>query len=186
MICVLLQFVRIALETDGYETAIILFDRIVSCTNIEELFQNCPIPKKVIISQTFAYRSLTMDHFIALWLVYCYLRYFNMLPTEAFHSFPYEYLVKETYFVICWDIKSQSCPKAVKNFLLRSMTNLLKLYKQPQSLTHSHNALIKNMFEFQKHLLGQYEKSFLEYIEDLSLKFENHPELFLINIQINV
>jgi hypothetical protein len=142
--------------------------------------------KKIPIAQTFVHQRLSVDDFITLWLLYCHLRYFNTLPSEAFQCFPFDYLVKGDYFVIDWPLESHTCPKAVQTFILRSMTHLLKSFKEITSLQPCHIALIRNMLEFQKHVIGHYDKFFLDYIKNLSLKFDGNPELCLITFEVNV
>jgi hypothetical protein len=157
----------------------------VSCATVEEIFQNNTL-KKIPISHTLVHQRLSVDNFITLWLLYCHLRYFNTLPSEAFQCFPFDYLVKGDYFVIDWLSESHTCPKAVKTFILRSMTHLLKLFKEITSLQHCHIALIKNMLEFQKQVIGHYDKFFLDYIKNLSLRFDSNPELCLITFEMDV
>lgn len=186
MLYILVQYVKLSLEYEGYEKTSILFDRIVSCATLEELFENTPL-KKVPMNQTFVFQILSPENFTTLWLLYCHLRYFNDLPYEGFQCFPYDYIIKPEYFVICWNVKNQkSCLKTVKTFLLRSMTNLLKLFKEASCLQHFHLALVKNMVDFQKHMVGHYDKFLHDYVDSLTAKFENNPELYLIKSEIDV
>ena len=170
---------QLALENEGYGKTIIFFDRIVSCECVEELFQNTTLTK-IPIAQTFVHQKLSANHFVTLWLLYCHLRYFSSLSSETFHRFPYDYLIKGDYFVINWNVEINTCPKAVKTFILRSMTNLLKSFKEITSLQHCHIALIKNMMQFQKQVIGHFDNFFLDYVKNLARKFDNNPELYMI------
>ena len=187
MICVSMQLVKIALESEGYESALVLFDRILTCESLSGLNQIGELKNRVSLNQSYMYRMLSIDHFIKLWLLMWHFRYFKTIPLEAFESYPYDYLVKDDYFLIRWNSNCDTCPKSVKSFLLKSIRHLSKLIVDDSTdLNYSQTVLIKNMFQFHNLVLGHFENAFHDFIDALLIKFNSNPELLRIKGFLNV